>query len=68
MRNAIEVVEKSVMALENNPLFNAGKGSVFTSEGTHEADAAIMCGKTLTAGAVAAVTNIRNPIFLASDP
>ncbi|MCE6991227.1 isoaspartyl peptidase/L-asparaginase family protein [Dyadobacter sp. CY323] len=63
--NAVEAVEKSVMALENNPLFNAGKGSVFTAEGTHETDAAMMCGRTLEAGAIAGVTNVRNPISLA---
>jgi beta-aspartyl-peptidase (threonine type) len=62
---AVEAVEKSVRALEDNPLFNAGRGSVFTSEGRHETDAAIMCGNTLKAGAVAAVTNIRNPVSLA---
>lgn len=63
--SAVEAVEKSVMALENNPLFNAGRGAVFTAEGTHETDAAMMCGNTLKAGAVAGVTNIRNPISLA---
>ena len=63
--SALDAVEQAVIALENDPLFNAGKGSVFTSEGTHEMDAAIMCGKTLKAGAVSAVTNVRNPIILA---
>ena len=63
--SAIEAVEKSVRALEDNPLFNAGKGSVFTSEGKHETDAAMMCGKTLKAGAVAAISGVRNPISLA---
>jgi beta-aspartyl-peptidase (threonine type) len=51
--------------LEDNPLFNAGKGAVFTHEGTNELDASIMDGKSLKAGAVAAVKHIRNPISLA---
>jgi beta-aspartyl-peptidase (threonine type) len=51
--------------LEDDPNFNAGKGSVFTSAGTHEMDAAIMVGKTLSAGAVASVEHVRNPIVLA---
>jgi L-asparaginase / beta-aspartyl-peptidase len=63
--SAVEAVEKSVMALEDNPLFNAGRGSVLTAEGKNEADAAIMCGKTLEAGAVACINHIRNPISLA---
>jgi beta-aspartyl-peptidase (threonine type) len=63
--SAIEAVEKSVMTLEDNLLFNAGRGAVFTAEVTHETDAAIMCGRTLNAGAVAGVTNIRNPVRLA---
>jgi beta-aspartyl-peptidase (threonine type) len=54
-----------VIDLENNILFNAGKGSVFTNTGTHEMDASIMDGRDLSAGAVAAVKNIRNPIELA---
>jgi len=62
---AMDAVERSVMALEDIPLFNAGRGSVFTSEGRHEMDAAVMCGKTLRAGAVSAVSNIKNPIRLA---
>ena len=63
--SAIEAVEKAVMVLEDHPLFNAGRGSVFTAEGTHEADAAMMCGNTLAAGAVAGVSHIRNPVSLA---
>jgi beta-aspartyl-peptidase (threonine type) len=62
---AIDAVHQAVIALEDDPLFNAGKGSVFTHDGTHETDAAIMCGLTLKAGAVAGVTNIRNPVSLA---
>ena len=51
---ALNVVEIVVKALEDSPLFNAGKGAVFTAEGTHEMDASIMDGKTLHAGAIAA--------------
>lgn len=64
---AIDAVETAVKALENTPLFNAGKGAVFTAEGTHEMDAAIMDGATLNAGAVSLVTGIKNPISLARD-
>jgi beta-aspartyl-peptidase (threonine type) len=64
---AVEAVKAAVVSLENNILFNAGKGSVFTKDGTHEMDAAIMDGKTLKAGAVAGVKNIRNPICLAEE-
>lgn len=63
--NALDGVKAAVIELENNILFNAGKGSVFTNTGTHEMDASIMDGRTLAAGAVAAVKNIRNPIELA---
>ena len=63
--NALDAVKAAVIELENNILFNAGKGSVFTNTGTHEMDASIMDGKGLSAGAVAAVKNIRNPIELA---
>lgn len=62
---SLDAVEASIRSLENNPLFNAGRGAVFTHEGTHELDASIMNGKDLTAGAVAAVQNIKNPISLA---
>jgi beta-aspartyl-peptidase (threonine type) len=63
--NALDAVKAAVVELENNSLFNAGKGSVFTNTGTHEMDASIMEGKDLLAGAVAAVKNIRNPVELA---
>ncbi|WP_299757125.1 isoaspartyl peptidase/L-asparaginase family protein [uncultured Pontibacter sp.] len=63
---ALEAVELAVVYLEDSPLFNAGKGSVFTKEGKHEMDASIMCGKTLEAGAIAGVKSIKNPIKLAS--
>ena len=62
---ALDAVKAAVIELENNSLFNAGKGSVFTNTGTHEMDASIMDGKDLSAGAVAAINNIRNPIELA---
>lgn len=61
---ALDAVERAVQVLEDNPLFNAGKGSVFSNKGKNEMDASIMCGKTLKAGAVAAVTNVKNPISL----
>jgi beta-aspartyl-peptidase (threonine type) len=64
---AIGAVEASVKELENSPLFNAGKGSVFTAEGTHEMDASIMDGSNLQAGAVSLISGIKNPISLAKD-
>ena len=64
---SIDAVETAVMVLEDSPLFNAGKGSVFTAEGTHEMDAAIMEGKELNAGAVSLITGIKNPVSLARD-
>ena len=63
--SALDAVEKAVIVMEDSPLFNAGKGSVFTASGTHEMDAAIMEGKNLKAGAVSLVTGIKNPISLA---
>jgi beta-aspartyl-peptidase (threonine type) len=63
--SAIDAVEAAVVALEDNPLFNAGKGSVFTNDGTHEMDACIMNGKDLSCGAVCGVKHIKNPIKLA---
>ncbi len=62
---SIDAVEKVINYLENNVLFNSGKGAVFTSEGKHELDASIMQGKDLSCGAVAGVTIIKNPISLA---
>jgi beta-aspartyl-peptidase (threonine type) len=64
---SIDAVETAVKLLEDSPLFNAGKGSVFTAEGTHEMDAAIMEGKELNAGAVSLITGIKNPVSLARD-
>jgi beta-aspartyl-peptidase (threonine type) len=63
--SAIDAVEATVKILEDDSLFNAGKGAVFTSEGRNELDASIMDGKTLKAGAVAGVSNIKNPIAAA---
>lgn len=63
--SALDAVESAVRVLEDNPLFNAGKGAVFTNDGRNELDASIMDGKTLKAGAVAGVTTIRNPITAA---
>lgn len=63
--NALDAVEASVSELENFPLFNAGRGSVFTHDGKIEMDAAIMDGLNLNAGAVAFVHNVKNPIRLA---
>ena len=62
---SIDAVETVIRCLEDNPLFNAGKGAVFTSEGKNELDASIMTGRDLNAGAVAGVTNIKNPITAA---
>ena len=63
--DALDSVKAAVTELENSILFNAGKGSVFTNTGTHEMDASIMDGRDLSAGAVAAIKNVRNPIELA---
>lgn len=64
---SVTAVKETVMVLEDNPLFNAGRGSVFTNKGLNEMDAAIMDGNNLQAGAVAGVRNIRNPIVLAEE-
>jgi beta-aspartyl-peptidase (threonine type) len=63
--SAMDAVLASTIELENNMLFNAGRGSVFTNKGLHEMDAAIMSGVDLAAGAVAGVTKVKNPIELA---
>ncbi|MCF8259066.1 MAG: isoaspartyl peptidase/L-asparaginase [Flavobacteriales bacterium] len=65
--SALDAVEAAVRVLEDCPLFNAGRGSVFTAEGTHQMDASIMEGRTRNAGAVSLITGIRNPISLARD-
>ncbi len=64
---AVNAVKAAVVILEDNFLFNAGRGSVFTKKGVQEMDAAIMDGSNLEAGAVAAVRNVRNPIELATE-
>lgn len=64
---AVDAVVAAIEVLENNPLFNAGRGSVFTKKGLHEMDAALMNGTDLSAGAVAGVRNIKNPIRLARE-
>jgi beta-aspartyl-peptidase (threonine type) len=61
-KSSIDAVEATIHVMEDSPLFNAGKGAVFTHDGRNELDAAIMNGKTLAAGAIAGVTTIRNPI------
>jgi beta-aspartyl-peptidase (threonine type) len=63
--SSLDAVEKAIRVMEDNPLFNAGKGAVFTHDGKNELDAAIMDGSTLAAGSVACVTDIRNPISAA---
>lgn len=63
--SALDAVTEAVRLLEECPLFNAGKGSVFTHQGTHELDACVMDGRTCDAGAVAGVSRIRNPILAA---
>ena len=65
--SAVNAVKAAAVILEDNVLFNAGRGSVFTKKGLQEMDAAIMDGKTLEAGAVAGVRNVRNPIELATE-
>ncbi|WP_296382094.1 isoaspartyl peptidase/L-asparaginase [Winogradskyella sp.] len=66
-KTAVEAVEESVRLLEDSPLFNAGKGSVFTATESHEMDASIMDGRTLNAGGVSLITGIKNPVTLARD-
>ncbi|HEV2852792.1 MAG TPA: isoaspartyl peptidase/L-asparaginase [Thermoanaerobaculia bacterium] len=62
---SLDAVEKVVRFLEDDPLFNAGKGAVYTHEGTHELDAAIMDGSDLSCGSVAALKTVKHPISLA---
>lgn len=63
--SALDAVKAAVVSLEDNMLFNAGRGSVFAKDGSQEMDASIMDGKTLQAGAIGGVRNIRNPVELA---
>ena len=65
--SALEAVVAAISTLEDNPLFNAGRGSVFTKKGVHEMDAALMDGSNLAGGAVAGVRNVKNPIKLARE-
>jgi L-asparaginase / beta-aspartyl-peptidase len=65
--SAMDAVIACVMSLEDCPLFNAGRGAVFTAEGTHEMDASLMNGNDLDAGAVAGVSGVRNPVLLARE-
>lgn len=61
----LDAVEKAIILMEDSPLFNAGKGAVFTHDGLVELDASVMDGKTLKAGAIAAVRDIKNPVRVA---
>ncbi|MEO1407513.1 MAG: isoaspartyl peptidase/L-asparaginase, partial [Pseudomonadota bacterium] len=63
--SALDAVEASIIPMENNPLFNAGRGAVFTAAGEHELDASIMDGRTRDAGAVAGVRTVKNPVLAA---
>tara|TARA_Y100001001_G_scaffold118160_1_gene116030 strand:- start:130 stop:690 length:561 start_codon:yes stop_codon:yes gene_type:complete len=63
--SSMDAVETTIRIMEDSPLFNAGKGAVFTNAGTNELDASIMDGSTLQAGAVAGVKTIKNPISAA---
>lgn len=64
-KSSLDVVEAVVRVLEEDPRFNAGRGAVYTADGVHELDAAIMDGRDLSCGAVAGITTVRNPISLA---
>lgn len=63
--SAMDAIQAAIVPMEDNPLFNAGRGAVFTWEGTNELDASIMDGRDRSAGAVTGVTSIKNPILLA---
>lgn len=64
-KSSLDAVEIAIRILEDSPLFNAGKGAVFTNDGRNELDASIMSGKTMAAGAVAGLRHVKNPITLA---
>jgi len=64
-KSSLDAIEAAIHVMEDSPLFNAGKGAVFTNQGKNELDAAIMDGSNLKAGAVAGVSNIKNPISAA---
>ncbi len=63
--SSLDAIQKAISILEDSPLFNAGKGAVFDNQGKNKMDASIMDGKTLNTGAIAGVSNIKNPILLA---
>jgi len=63
--SSLEAVQNGIKHMEDSPLFNAGRGAVFTADGKNELDASIMDGKTLNAGAIAGVSHLRNPINVA---
>ncbi len=63
--SAVDAVQAAIVSMEDSPLFNAGRGAVFTAEGSHELDASIMTGAERNAGAVAGVKRVRNPILAA---
>jgi len=63
--SALDAVEQTIRTLEDDPLFNAGRGAVFNSQGKHELDASIMDGKTGAAGGVGSLSTVKNPISLA---
>lgn len=65
--SALEAVVQATVYLEDCPLFNAGRGSVFSHDGRHEMDASVMDGKTLMAGAVTGINNVKNPVMLAKS-
>lgn len=64
-KSGLDAIQTAINLMEDSPLFNAGKGAVFTADGKNELDAAIMEGKTLKAGAVAGLRHVKNPINLA---
>lgn len=64
-KSGLDAVERAIIILEDSPLFNAGKGAVFTADGKNELDASVMDGKTQNAGAVAGLRRVKNPIILA---
>lgn len=63
--NSLDAITAAIMIMEDSPLFNAGKGAVFTAEGVNEMDASIMDGRDLNAGAVAGIRHVKNPILAA---
>lgn len=64
-KSSLDAVESTIRILEDSPLFNAGRGAVFTHDGRNEMDASVMDGRTMMAGAVAGITTVKNPISAA---